>query len=101
MVPFRWKWGVIVLVSAVPLFFALFTQHAWEDYFIMLRSSRNLVDGYGLVFNPGERVHTFTSPLGVLLPAFCMWIAGVQHPHLTLWLFRLINVALLVSAAIL
>lgn len=81
----------------MPLVFAAFTQHAWEDYFITLRSSRNLVEGHGLVFNPGERVHTFTSPLGVLVPALCTWIAGPGREELALWLFRVINAAFLAS----
>jgi len=48
----------------VGLVFAAFTQHAWEDYWITFRVSRNLATGHGLVFTPGERLHSFTSPLG-------------------------------------
>jgi hypothetical protein len=95
----RWKRTIIVFAFLVPILFAAFTRHAWEDYFITLRSSRNLVEGHGLVFNPGERVHTFTSPLGVLLPALCTAIAGANHEEVALWLFRLINAALLAAAA--
>jgi hypothetical protein len=97
----RTKWLVVILAFVLPLAFAGFTQHAWEDYFITLRSSRNLVEGNGLVFNPGERVHTFTSPLGVLVPAFCTWITGVGHEQAALWWFRVINAALLAAAALL
>ena len=50
-------------------------------------------------FNPGERVHTFTSPLGVLLPALCTWMAGADHEAAALWLFRLLNAALLGAMA--
>ncbi len=95
----RNKWLPILLAFFVPLAFALFTNHAWEDYFITLRSSRNLVEGHGLVFNPGERVHTFTSPLGVLLPALCTFVAGVGHEQAALWLFRLINASALAATA--
>lgn len=95
----RLKWLVLALAVLTPLAFACYTEHAWEDYFITLRSSRNLVEGHGLVFNPGERVHTFTSPLGVLLPALCTWIAGADHEVGALWLFRLINAALLGASA--
>ena len=101
MFPARAKWLVVVLAFLLPLTFAAFTGHAWEDYFITLRSSRNLVEGHGLVFNPGERVHTFTSPLGVLVPALCTAIAGAAHEQAALWLFRLINAALLAAAALL
>src|SRR6185312_1093498 len=96
----RAKWLVVILAFLLPLAFAGFTGHAWEDYFITLRSSRNLVEGHGLVFNPGERLHTFTSPLGVLVPAFCTWIAGPAHEIAALWLFRLINALLLAGAAL-
>ncbi|MDQ5980589.1 MAG: hypothetical protein QG602_3566 [Verrucomicrobiota bacterium] len=89
-----------VLVTAVVLGYAAFTQHAWEDYYITLRSSRNMVEGHGLVFQPGERVHTFTSPLGVLVPAACTWLAGPGNEESALWLFRLLNAAALVAAAI-
>ena len=95
----RSKWCVLTLAFLLPLAFAAFTRHAWEDYFITLRASRNLVEGHGLVFNPGERVHTFTSPLGVLVPAFCTWVAGAQHEETALWLFRILSAALLAAAA--
>src|SRR5437762_13650216 len=52
----------------------VYTNHAWEDYYITLRSSRNLLEGNGLVYNAGDRLHTFTSPLGVLIPALCTWL---------------------------
>lgn len=99
MPPTRIKWLVIALAAAIPLGFALFSQHAWEDYFITLRSSRNLVEGHGLVFNPGERVHTFTSPLGVLLPALCTFLTGPGQEEAALWIFRVINAAFLAGAA--
>jgi hypothetical protein len=92
-------WPIVGLAIVLPLIFAAFTQHAWEDYFITLRSSRNLVEGHGLVFNAGERVHTFTSPIGVLLPALCTWLAGLQREELALWLFRCINIGFLGATA--
>ena len=95
----RFKWLALGAAMLLPLAFAVFTQHAWEDYFITLRSSRNLVEGHGLVFNPGQRVHTFTSPLGVLVPALCTALAGVHREELALWIFRLLNIGLLGAAA--
>jgi hypothetical protein len=56
-------------VVAVGVVFAVATQHAWEDYWITFRISRNFATGHGLVFTPGDKLHVFTSPLGVLLPA--------------------------------
>ncbi|GMU94205.1 MAG: hypothetical protein AMXMBFR4_32630 [Candidatus Hydrogenedentota bacterium] len=40
-----------------------------DDAFISYRYSRNLVDGHGLVFNPGERVEGYSNFLYVLLIA--------------------------------
>ncbi len=97
----RPSWIVAAVAVLVPLSFAAYTGHMWEDYFITLRSSRNLVEGHGLVFTPGERLHTFTSPLGVLLPALCTAIAGVENEQLAMWLFRCVSVAFLAAAAVL
>jgi hypothetical protein len=84
---------VFCLAAMVALAFALYTHHCWEDYFITFRSSKNLVTGHGLVYQVGERVHTFTSPLGVLLPAFTSWVSGGKSDNLALWLFRFISIA--------
>lgn len=79
----RWVFlGVLVM----PLLFAFYTNQVWEDYYITFRSSRNLVEGHGLVYQPGERVHTFTSPLGVLLPALSLAATGSDPA--ALWFFR-------------
>ncbi len=100
MFSLRSKWVVVALAVLVPLLFAAYTGHIWEDYFITLRSSRNLVEGHGLVFTPGERLHTFTSPLGVLLPALCTAVAGVENEQLAMWLFRVISVSFLAASVV-
>lgn len=97
--PARIRWLVVALAFLLPLGFAAFTGHAWEDYFITLRASRNLVEGHGLVFQPGERVHTFTSPLGVLIPALCTALAGPGEEVRALWFFRIFSAALLAASA--
>ena len=38
-----------------------------DDAFISFRYAKNLVDGHGLVFNPGERVEGYTNFLWTLL----------------------------------
>ena len=95
----RRKWIVVFLAFAVPLIYAAYTQHVWEDFFITLKSSRNLVEGNGLVYTPGDRLHTFTSPLGVLVPAGCYWLAGSSHEDGAIWLYRMLNAVCLASAA--
>lgn len=97
----RPPWLLALAAFLLPLGFAAFTGHMWEDYLITLRASRNLVEGHGLVFTVGERLHTYTSPLGVLLPALCTWIAGVGREAAALWLFRLVSAAALAGAAVL
>lgn len=86
-------------MTILALTFAAHTQHAWEDYYITFRSSKNLVQGNGLVFTPGERVHTFTSPLGVLLPALASALAGARSDGAALWLFRIMSAVALGGAA--
>ena len=77
------KAGLFIGVMLLALAFAGFTNHVWEDYYITYRSSKNLATGHGLVFNHGDRLHTFTSPLGVLLPIVAlaeMKRSGVKLP---------------------
>ncbi len=75
------------------LLFALYTNRVWEDYYITFRSSKNLATGNGLVYNVGDRLHTFTSPLGVLIPAACSFVTGNNSDTAALWLYRVICAA--------
>ncbi len=60
-------WGMVVWVLAVP---ALLGTWILDDAFISFRYARNLVEGYGLTFNPGgELVEGYTNFLWVLLVA--------------------------------
>jgi len=83
----------------IAVVFALYTQHAWEDYYITFRSSKNLATGHGLVFNVGDRLHTFTSPLGVLLPALASLLTANSSDPAALWIFRLMCATALGGAA--
>ena len=93
--------GWLLISAAVCGGFAAFTQHRWEDYYITLRASRNLVEGHGLVFQTGERVHTFTSPVGVLLPALSLKLAGVQNDTVAIWVFRAFCISAFAAAVFL
>ena len=84
--------------ALVALAFAAITGHAWEDYFITFRASLNLATGHGLVYQPGERVHTFTSPLGTLLPALFALGGGEDVAGRALWGLRLVSAAALGGA---
>jgi hypothetical protein len=95
-----WRPALIVgLATLVPLAYTLYTSHVWEDYFITFRFSQNLVHGKGLVFNEGERVHGFTSPLGVLMPALFYAAIGKESYEPALWLFRTASIAAYAGAA--
>jgi hypothetical protein len=94
-------WLVFAGVFAIAMAFAAYTQHAWEDYYITYRVSKNLATGHGLVYSVGERVHAFTSPLNVLLPAVLSVLTGNTSDPLVLWLFRTVSSALLAGAAVL
>ncbi len=80
----------IVLALAVTLGFCLYANQIWEDFFITFKFSKNLAEGNGLVYNPGVKVHGFTSPLGVLLPAFCHLASGCTSYLWAIWLFRIL-----------
>lgn len=80
----------LVLFILAPLCYSLYTAHVWEDFFITFKFSKNFCEGNGLVYVPGERVHGFTSPLGVILPAFCYLVTGSETVENAIWLFRLL-----------
>lgn len=100
-IPLRIKGGIFLAALAVAIAFAWFTDHVWEDYYITYRSSKNLATGHGLVFNPGDKLHTFTSPLGVLLPAAAFALTGNTSDTGALWIFRVMSAAALAGAVVL
>ena len=92
------RWLLLLLAAAAPAVFALVTDNIWEDFFITYRCSLNLVHGDGLVYEAGRRLHVFTSPLGVLLPAGLSWLVRADDPLLVMDLFRLCSCAALAGA---
>ncbi|MBO0948654.1 hypothetical protein [Fibrella forsythiae] len=92
---------LFLIVFSVTVGFALYTNHAWEDWYITFRASKNLAMGNGLVFTPGERLHTFTSPIGTLIPALLSYLVGSNNDDLVLWLFRAIGACLLGASGLL
>jgi len=79
-----------VVAFIIPLCYIFYTGHIWEDFFITFKFSRNLAEGNGLVYEPGIRVHGFTSPFGVLLPALCYLISTDKTYFGTIWIFRIL-----------
>lgn len=75
-----WNW--LMFVTAPALLGLLGYQRRWvtEDAFISYRVARNLVDGYGPVFNIDERVEAHTNPLWVALLATWNLLGGrIEH----------------------
>lgn len=91
---------LLAALVLIGLSFALFTHHVWEDFYIAFRSSKNLALGYGLVFQQGERVQSFSSPIGVLVPALLSALTANSSDQLVLWLFRVSSVLVLVGAGL-
>lgn len=96
--PSRLPAVLAALATVVCLAFAAYTRHAWEDYLITFRASLNLASGHGLVYQPGERVHSFTSPLGTLLPAIFALGGGEGIETRALWGLRLVSAAAIATA---
>jgi arabinofuranosyltransferase len=64
------------LIPAILLLAFILLRNLWisDDAFITLRTIDNFLQGYGLVWNVGERVQVYTNPLWlfILLP-FCLF----------------------------
>ena len=62
---------------------------AWfltDDAFISFRYTRNLLEGHGLVFNPGEYVEGYTNFLWILELAAIWGVFGLRPEHAAPWL---------------
>jgi hypothetical protein len=89
---------LLLAVALSPALFAFVSGNIWEDFFITYRCSLNLVHGNGLVYEAGRRVHVFTSPLGVLVPAGISWLLRTDDPLAVLAVFRAMACAALAAA---
>ncbi|MEM7245452.1 MAG: hypothetical protein AAF533_08910 [Acidobacteriota bacterium] len=93
--------GAFLASVLLPLAFTFFTQQVWEDYFITFRHSRNWAQGHGLVYQPGEKIHGFTSPLNVVIPALFDRAFGVPESYLpALWGYRIVSILALAFGAV-
>jgi hypothetical protein len=92
--------GLFLFVLAFAYVFAV--KHIWEDYFITFRHSKNFAEGRGLVYHEGERIHGFTSPIGVLLPALFHVIAGKPESYFpALLMFQVVGALAFAGAGVL
>jgi hypothetical protein len=94
------RWGTLALGLAVAYFLAYRVLWLCDDAYISFRYARNLAEGHGLVFNPGERVEGYTNFLWTLVLAGAGWL-GANIPHVALFgnLLAFGGVLLLTAAA--
>jgi arabinofuranosyltransferase len=73
----------LVSLAAFLLFCIVVVKDAWlsDDAFITLRTIDNFWNGYGLRWNPIERVQTYTHPLWMLLLGAVYGVT--REPHVT------------------
>ena len=83
--------AVVVVLSCLPwlVLLAWMSWLAWfmtDDAFITFRYVRNLLEGHGLVFNPGERVEGYSNFLWALELAAIWKLFGVRPEDVAQWL---------------
>ena len=87
--------GFIAYAGALPLFLlwpallGVMAAYSWfitDDAFISFRYARNLLEGQGLVFNPGEYVEGYSNFLWVLELAAIWGATGVAPEYAAQWL---------------
>ncbi|WP_437618596.1 hypothetical protein [Sorangium sp. So ce1151] len=67
----------VATVSLLALLFAwTYRGFSFDDAFITFRYAKNLAEGAGPVFNPGERVEGFSSSVWMLVSALLMTVVG-------------------------
>ncbi len=81
----------LALLSLLPwlALLAWLASVAWfltDDAFISFRYTRNLIEGHGLVFNPGERVEGYTNFLWILELAAIWAIFNIRPEYAAPWL---------------
>ena len=70
-------------MAAIGLWRAIALAWVCDDSFISFRYALNLIEGSGLVYNPGERVEGYSNLLWTLLVALWMRLGAdpVSHSH--------------------
>lgn len=68
------KLNIIYIAIILALFFAGYYFFRLDDTFIFYKYAKNIAEGNGYVFNPGEKINATTSPLYTLILALLYWI---------------------------
>lgn len=91
----------VSLLVLIPSLFWMITGQVWEDFLITFRQAANLVQGNGLTYHAGELLHSFTSPLNVLVPALMAWLTTPTEFGTALFLYNLVSIACLAGGGLL
>ena len=95
---------LLLFIFGQAISFSLVTDHRWEDWYITYRASKNFATGNGFVFNKGERLQTYTSPIGSALPAGIKYVftkissRDEATDDWVVWAFRFISAITLTAA---
>ncbi|MFF5991469.1 hypothetical protein [Prauserella flavalba] len=73
-----WRAAALLLTLAFALVHQLLFATVAEDAYLTFRYARNVADGYGPVFNPGERVEGYSNFLWMVLIALPRAMFGVD-----------------------
>jgi hypothetical protein len=74
----------VACALAIGLWLAVERASVFDDAFISFRYARNLLEGHGLVWNPGERVEGYTNFLWTVMLAGAAWLLPLELPLLGL-----------------
>lgn len=90
------RWLLLVLAPICAL--GVILPNAWiaEDAFITLRVAKNIVHGYGPVWNLDDRVQVFTHPLWMILLTATQWLFPHDTPAAVIWLCILVSLTAIV-----
>lgn len=76
-------WLLAALAVVVGILHASSLTYLSDDSFVSFRYARNLVDGFGLVYNAGEKVEGYTNLLWTLIIAFGLKLGISPEPFST------------------
>jgi hypothetical protein len=80
--------AILTLALMLRILWISITGYAEEDAFITFRFARNIAQGLGFTFNPGERVYGTTTPLFTLI--MTPLIAIFENPLPSAWVVDLL-----------
>ena len=92
---------VFVTGFGIGLFYTISKTSLFDDAYISLRYARNMAEGYGLVFNPGERVEGYTNFLWTFTLGILIYLLPVEPPMIAIALSLLAYAANLVVVFVL